>query len=81
MNNENIIVNKKSNPNNKTKKLAGEFSPQGDSVFITPSHLFLKQAKVINNCNFYLCGYGWFNVSTKEFAYILELASKEISKG
>ena len=39
MNNEKIIVNKKSNSNNKTKNLAREFPPQGGSLFIAPSPL------------------------------------------
>ena len=45
-----------------------------------PSAAFIEQAKLINKCSFHLTGYGWFDVSTEEFAYILELASKRDGK-
>lgn len=41
---------------------------------------YLNQAKMIRDCNFHLCGYGWFNITLEEFAHILQLADSKHKK-
>lgn len=65
-------IPKKNNGEAVTEKV---FPVRGDSCSFPPASPFLEQAKLINSCNFHLCGLGWFNISTAEFAYILELAN------